>query len=70
MNAPITIESILGTSMTVEVIDIAQYGQHQAIIPRVSGNAWVTGRHRFLIDLDDPLRDGFLLKGQRPNVKP
>jgi proline racemase len=28
----------------------------------VTGSAHVTGRHRFLIDPDDPLREGFLLR--------
>ena len=32
-----------------------------AIIPEVEGRAWLTGRHEFMIDPDDPLKEGFLL---------
>jgi trans-L-3-hydroxyproline dehydratase len=30
-----------------------------AIIPEIEGTAWITGEHTFLIDDDDPFRDGF-----------
>jgi proline racemase len=33
-----------------------------AVIPEVSGTAHITGRHEFLIDPDDPLREGFILR--------
>jgi trans-L-3-hydroxyproline dehydratase len=33
-----------------------------AIIPEVSGTAHITGQHTFLIDPDDPLADGFILR--------
>ena len=35
---------------------------HQAVIPEVEGAAYITGRHEFLIDPDDPLKDGFILR--------
>jgi len=36
-------------------------GDLPAIVPRIEGRAWITGRHEFLLDDDDPLCDGFLL---------
>jgi trans-L-3-hydroxyproline dehydratase len=56
------IESILGTTFTVRVAETTRLGPFDAVIPVVTGSAHVTGRHRFLIDPDDPLRSGFLLR--------
>lgn len=58
----ITIESILGTTMDVEVKDSLQYGPHDAVIPEVSGTAFFTGRNEFWFDPADPLNKGFLLR--------
>jgi trans-L-3-hydroxyproline dehydratase len=58
----ITIESILGTRFDVELIDTVGVGSLEAVVPRVTGRAHITGRHEFLIDPDDPLHSGFLLR--------
>jgi trans-L-3-hydroxyproline dehydratase len=58
----ITIESILGTTMTVEVAAVTQLADYPAVIPQVSGTAFVTGRSEFVFDPQDPLRNGFLLR--------
>ena len=54
-------ESILGTSFGGKIVEETQLGPHSAIVPQVEGRAWLTGRHEFMIDPDDPLKDGFLL---------
>jgi proline racemase len=33
-----------------------------AIIPEVAGTSYITGKHEFLIDPLDPLKDGFILR--------
>lgn len=58
----ITIESILGTCMTVKVHDIVSFGEYEAVIPRVGGTASITGEHRFYFDPDDPLQSGFIFR--------
>jgi len=62
LNQRITIESILGTTMSVQVIGTTTFGPHDAIIPEVSGTASITGRHEFYFDPDDPLRAGFIFR--------
>ena len=62
LRQPIEIESILGTSFTVEVVDTVRVGELDAVIPEVTGSAYLTGRHEFFVDPDDPLRDGFLFR--------
>ena len=59
---PITIESIIGTRFTGRVVRPVTFGPHDAVIPEVEGSAHITGRHEFLIDPEDPLRDGFILR--------
>ena len=58
----ITIESILGTCFRGRVVGETTYGPHAAVTPEVTGRAFITGRNEFLIDPDDPLREGFLLR--------
>jgi trans-L-3-hydroxyproline dehydratase len=58
----ITIESLIGTRFTGCVAETTSVNGVPAIIPEVSGTAHITGRHEFLIDPDDPLRDGFILR--------
>ncbi|MEO2045093.1 MAG: proline racemase family protein [Pirellulales bacterium] len=61
-NEKITIESILGTCFEVEVIGESICGDHPSVIPLVRGNAFITGRHDFLIDPLDNLKNGFFLR--------
>jgi proline racemase len=54
-------ESLIGTTFSGTVEDRTSVGELPAIVPRIEGRAWVTGHHEFVLDDDDPLRDGFLL---------
>lgn len=58
----IVIESVLGSRFTARVVEETTFGPYSAIIPEVSGRAHLTGRHEFLIDPEDDLRHGFLLR--------
>lgn len=62
VNERVTIESILGTTMDVEIKEVVEYGPYRAVIPEVSGKAYYTGRHEFWIDSDDPLKEGFIFR--------
>ena len=54
-------ESILDTRFGGKIVEEPQLGRYPAIIPEVEGHAYLTGRHEFMIDPDDPLNNGFLL---------
>jgi trans-L-3-hydroxyproline dehydratase len=58
----IVVESLIGTQFTGCVVETTAVNGVPAVIPEVSGTAHITGRHEFLIDPDDPLRDGFILR--------
>jgi trans-L-3-hydroxyproline dehydratase len=59
---PYVVESLLGTCFTGRTLERMVYAGVPAVIPEVEGCAYVTGRHEFLIDPEDPLRSGFLLR--------
>ena len=59
---PMVIESIIGSRFTGRVHELTGFGQYEAVIPEVEGRAYITGRHEFLIDPDDPLAHGFILR--------
>lgn len=54
-------ESILGTMFRARVIAETTVGPYRAVIPEITGSAYVTGIHQFVVDPGDPLKDGFLL---------
>ena len=55
-------KAILGTTFTGEVVEATTFGPYAAVVPRVSGTAYIIGRNELLIDPGDPLREGFLLR--------
>lgn len=59
LGQPFTVESILGTRFTGRALRDTAFGPHDAVIPEISGRAWITGRHQFVIAPDDPLSAGF-----------
>jgi trans-L-3-hydroxyproline dehydratase len=62
LNQQITIESILGSTMSVRVVNTTNFGPHDAVIPEVSGTALIIGRNEFYFDPDDPFRAGFIFR--------
>ena len=62
LNQQIEIESLIGTTFRGQVIRETSFGPFSAIIPEVSGSAFLTGRQELWIDPNDPLRHGFLLR--------
>jgi proline racemase len=62
LNERITIESILGSTMSVKVVEVTNFGPHNAIIPEVSGTASIIARNEFYFDPEDPFRAGFILR--------
>jgi proline racemase len=62
LGSPITIESILGTTMTVTAIEQVKFGSFDAVIPEVSGSAFITGTSDFVLDPADPVKEGFIFR--------
>ncbi len=58
----VTIESILGSTMSVEVVEVTKFGPYEAVVPEISGTASITGRNEFYFDPEDPFREGFIFR--------
>ena len=57
---PMQIESIIGSQFSAQVVRTEQYAQYTAVIPQVSGDAFICGFNEFVIQPDDRLKRGFL----------
>jgi proline racemase len=57
VNAGITGEAFVG-----RLEGLTSLGDREAVVTSVSGRAYVTGHHRYVVDERDPLRGGFLLR--------
>ena len=62
VGAEITIESLVGSTMTVRVARATTFGPYEAVIPTVGGSAAFIGRGELFIDPDDAIGQGFLLR--------
>lgn len=54
-------ESIIGSIFRARAVEETKVGPYRAIIPEVTGSAYIMGTSQFLLDPDDPHRNGFLL---------
>jgi proline racemase len=54
-------ESVLGTHLVGRIAGRTTVGATEAIVPAISGRAWITGIHQFVLDPDDPFPAGFRL---------
>jgi proline racemase len=59
-------ESIIGSLFRARVAEETRVGDLPAVIPEVTGSAWVMGINQWVIQPDDPLANGFLLDKERP----
>jgi proline racemase len=56
-------ESIIGTTFRGRLVEESSIGQQKAVIPEITGRAFITGMHQFVLTADDPLSEGFLVGG-------
>jgi proline racemase len=55
-------ESIIQTKFKGRVLEETKVGDYDAIIPEITGAAYITGHNQFFIDPEDPVKHGFILK--------
>ncbi len=54
-------ESFIGTHFIGELVEETEVAGHRAVIPTVTGRAWITGTAQYMYDPDDPFPQGFEL---------
>src|SRR6185503_18139035 len=52
-------EGILGTVFTGRLLEESQVGDRAAVVPQITGQAWITGIADYVVDPTDPFPDGF-----------
>jgi proline racemase len=52
-------EGILGTVFTGRLIRETQVGDYRAVVPTITGTAWITGFAQYVVDPEDPFPEGF-----------
>ena len=62
MERPYVHESIIGSRFTGRVLRETSVGDHRAIVPEIAGSASITGFHTFVVEPDDAIGDGFLVR--------
>lgn len=54
-------ESFIGSQFTGRLVGTTTVGDMPAVIPTVTGRAWVTGTAQYFLDPTDPFPEGFIL---------
>jgi proline racemase len=61
LGAPFVNESVIGTRFTGRAIAETTVAGRPAIVPEITGRAWITGMGQYLLDAEDPFPAGFAL---------
>jgi proline racemase len=59
LNQEFVVESIIGTLFKGKLVGECLVGDYEAVVPEITGSAWITGINQFVFDPDDPLKSGF-----------
>ena len=54
-------ESFIGSTFRGRLLETAEVGGLPAVVPSITGRAWVTGTAQYMLDPSDPFPAGFLL---------
>jgi proline racemase len=52
-------EGILGTVFTGRLVEETMIGPYRAVVPTITGTAWITGMATYVVDPEDPFPEGF-----------
>ena len=59
LGAPFVHESVIGTRFTGRLLEEVDVAGRRAVVPEITGRAWITGMGQYLLDPDDPFPEGF-----------
>lgn len=59
LNEPFIYQSIIETMFEGKIVDVTKVGKFEAIIPEITGSAYVTGFNQFIVNSEDPIKHGF-----------
>lgn len=61
-------ESVIGSRFTCRLESKTRVGNLSAVIPSISGRAWITGTHQHMLDPDDPWPEGYKISDTWPAI--
>nr|WP_323780090.1 proline racemase family protein [Amylibacter sp.] len=64
-----TARSIINSEFHGRIAQTTTVGDTPAIIPEITGRAWITGTHQHMLDPDDPWPEGYRLSDTWPDLK-
>jgi trans-L-3-hydroxyproline dehydratase len=59
--------SVIDSKFVGRIASETTVGNHKAIIPQITGRAWISGQTTLLLDPDDPYPDGYKVSDTWPN---
>jgi proline racemase len=59
LEEPFVNESVIGTRFTGRLVGVTEVAGQPAVVPEITGRAWITGMGQYLLDADDPFPAGF-----------
>lgn len=59
LDEPFVHEGILGTTFTGRLVEATRVGPYAAVVPEITGTAWITGMQTLVVDPSDPFPEGF-----------
>lgn len=62
INEPFVYESVINTKFKGRLLEETTVGEYKAVVPEITGSAYITGFNHMVIDEIDPVKNGFLLK--------
>ena len=54
-------EGILGTTLTGRLVKKTKVGNYDAVVPTITGRAWITGFAQYVLDDSDPFPEGYTI---------
>ncbi|QEL21296.1 hypothetical protein FQV39_00960 [Bosea sp. F3-2] len=60
--------SIIGSRFDCEIESLTRIGDTPAIVPRITGSAWITGTSQLMLDPEDPWPAGYRLSDTWPKL--
>jgi len=59
LGEPFRHEGILGTTFVGCLLEETQVGPYTAVVPTITGSAWITSISQYVLDAEDPFPEGF-----------
>jgi proline racemase len=59
LNQPFRHQSVLGTTFVGTLVEQTRVGPYAAVVPTITGSAWITAISQYVLDAEDPFPEGF-----------